>query len=261
MIINNKTTFTLNGLHYSRDEKNGYCYKTVEYEIENGKMHRQTTRIGKSEFNKAMQEHDDMEDAKMREAVKRLVEEQETEEIRRIQEEMMRKEKKGMSFEAFIALAKKHYSEGGDGIVECWDINTYNQYVKEYGPITKKVAYSIIGIEAPKAAPRAKKVQVGGMEFTEGGVSVIITPKQVEFIRLLPTSNFWENGVDSALWIDVLCDELEDKMGPMTIGAMVSTLREKHLLEVAVDCQGKRKAKYFRFTNTGKAVAAKVLGL
>ena len=201
MTINNKTTSTLNGLRYTRDEKNGYCYKTVEYEIENGKMHSQTTRIGKSEFNKAMQEHDDMEDAKMREAIERLVQDQETEEIRQIQKEMTKKSR------------------------------------------------------------RAKKVQVGGMEFTEGGVDTILTPKQVQFIRLLPDTQHWSEGVDSTLWINVLCDELDDKMGPMTIGAMVSTLREKHLLEVTVGSYGEKKAKAFRFTNTGKAVVFKVLGL
>ena len=201
MTINNKTTFTLNGLHYSRDEKNGYCYKTVEYEIENGKKHRQTTRIGKSEFNDALQQHDDLEDAKMREAIERLVQDKETEEIRRIQKEMAKKNR------------------------------------------------------------RTKKVQVGGMEFTEGGVDIILTPKQVQFIRLLPDTQHWSEGVDSTLWINVLCDELDDKMGPMTIGAMVSTLREKHLLEVTVGGYDKKKAKAFRFTNTGKAVVFKVLGI
>ena len=201
MTINNKTTFTLNGLHYSRDEKNGYCYKTVEYEVENGKKHRQTTRIGKSEFNDALQQHDDLEDAKMREAIERLVQDKETEEMRRIQKEMAKKNR------------------------------------------------------------RTKKVQVGGMEFTGGGVDIILTPKQVQFIRLLPDTQHWSEGVDSTLWINVLCDELDDKMGPMTIGAMVSTLREKHLLEVTVGSYDKKKAKAFRFTNTGKAVVFKVLGI
>ena len=105
------------------------------------------------------------------------------------------------------------------------------------------------------------------MEFTEDGVNVILTAKQVAFIKELPGTQFWENGLDSALWIDVLCDELSDKMGPMTVGAMTSTLREKHLLVVSVGqhgggIEGKgRKSKYMELTELGKKVAAKVLGL
>lgn len=122
--------------------------------------------------------------------------------------------------------------------------------------IAKKVAKKV-----PERIPHKNKVQVGGMEFTEGGVDIILTPKQVQFIRLLPDTQHWNEGVDSTLWINVLCDELDDKMGPMTIGAMVSTLREKHLLEVTVGSYDKKKAKAFRFTNTGKAVVFKVLGI
>lgn len=110
-----------------------------------------------------------------------------------------------------------------------------------------------------------KAVRVGGMEFAEDGISVVLTEKQVKFIQRLPQSAHWERGLDSALWIEVLCDELCDEMGPMTVGAMVSTLREKHLLIVGVGQYAEEgskghKAKYFEFTETGKNVAAKVLG-
>lgn len=201
------TTFTLNGVGYAKNEKTGYCFRYVDIVDETGKKSRQSIRISKSEFNKALQAHEDEVDAKMHEAIERLVEEQDNAEIRRIQKEM--------------AAPKK------------------------------------------KSTPRAKKVQVGGMEFTEDGVSVIITPKQVEFIRLLPGTQFWENGLDSALWIDVLCDELSDKMAPMTIGAMVSTLREKGLLLVGKDKRNhkEKKVAFFEFSELGKKVAAKVLGL
>lgn len=200
------TTFTLNGVGYAKNEKTGYCFRYVDIVDETGKKNRQSIRISKSEFNKALQAHEDEVDAKMHEAIERLVEEQDNAEIQRIQKEMTASKKK-------------------------------------------------------KSAPRTKKVQVGGMEFAEDGVSVIITPRQVEFIRLLPTSNFWENGVDSALWIDCLCDDLEGKMAPMTIGAMVSTLREKGLLVTGEEKRENRKVKFFQFTDTGKAVVAKVLGL
>ena len=108
---------------------------------------------------------------------------------------------------------------------------------------------------------RTKKVKVGGMEFNENGVHVMLTAKQVDFIRHLPDTTFWERGVDSLPWIDCLCDDIggqfENK--PMTVGAMVSTLREKGLLETGVTTINKRKSKYFRVTETGKAIFRKIL--
>ena len=203
----NITKFVIDNTEYAMNPETGYCTKTIIYPVEDGKTHRQSIRISKNEYATAMQEYDDMMDAKMHEAIERIVEEQETEEIRKIQNEMMKDKK--------------------------------------------------------KPEPRKKKVQTGGMEFSEDGVSVILTVKQVAFIKELPTSNFWENGLDSALWIDILCDELSDKMGPMTIGAMVSTLREKGLLLVGKDKRNhkERKAAFFEFSEFGKKVAAKVLGL
>ena len=269
----NITSFTLNGIGYAQNEKTGYCFRYVETTDENGKKVRQSIRIGKSEFHKALQAHEDEVDAKMHEAIERLVEEQDNEEVARIQKEMTKtsKAKKGLTFEELIELAKKYYNKGGDGVVECWDENTYNTYVGQFGPITRKVAMSIFGCDADFRAdaeqrtksPRKKKVQIGGMEFTEDGVSVILTAKQVVFIKELPGTQFWENGLDSALWIDVLCDELSDKMGPMTIGAMISTLREKGLLLVGKDRRNhnERKAAFFELSEMGKKVAAKVLGL
>lgn len=49
-----------------------------------------------------------------------------------------------VTYEELIELAKKNYNKGGDGIVECWDRNTFDSYVKECGPITKKVAMRLV---------------------------------------------------------------------------------------------------------------------
>ncbi len=48
--------------------------------------------------------------------------------------------KKSLNWKEFYKLALRNYENGGDGIVECWDENTFNEYVKEFGPITEKVA-------------------------------------------------------------------------------------------------------------------------
>ncbi len=66
------------------------------------------------------------------------------ERARRYRERKKAEENKTLSYDELISLARKHYNDGGDGIVECWDENTYNTYIKEYGPITTKVAMQII---------------------------------------------------------------------------------------------------------------------
>ena len=82
----------------------------------------------------------------------------------------------------------------------------------------------------------------------------------MKFIRLLPNDDFYENGLDSALWIDVLCDTLAGEFNPMALGAMVSTLREKYLISVGVQKVNGKKCKFFGFTELGKRVARE-LGL
>lgn len=47
---------------------------------------------------------------------------------------------KVLNYEELIEYAKQHYTTGGDGIYECWDEQVYNEYIKEFGPITKKRA-------------------------------------------------------------------------------------------------------------------------
>ena len=45
-----------------------------------------------------------------------------------------------LTYDELMKLALENYSKGGDGIYECWDEQTYNDYVKEFGPITKTKA-------------------------------------------------------------------------------------------------------------------------
>lgn len=47
---------------------------------------------------------------------------------------------KALNYEEFIALAKANYNAGGDGYVECWDDRTFDYFVEEFGPISKKRA-------------------------------------------------------------------------------------------------------------------------
>lgn len=114
--------------------------------------------------------------------------------------------------------------------------------------------------KTPKKAKkntRKKKVQVGGFEFQEGEIHLILTPKQVDFLKRLSDSSFWQQGTQSTLWIDILCDEITGQFEgkPMAVGAMVSTLREKGILAVALGRLENKKAKYVELTDLGQRVA------
>ena len=51
---------------------------------------------------------------------------------------------KSLTYQELIALAKKHYNEGGDGIVECWTEATFTEYVNQFGAIDHKTAMMLI---------------------------------------------------------------------------------------------------------------------
>lgn len=87
---------------------------------------------------------------------------------------------------------------------------------------------------------------------------VTLTAKQVDFIKHLPDTYFWENGLDSCIWVDCLCDDIggQFKGKPMTVGAMISTLCEKGLGSRGSEKRNGRKCTSFELTELGKKVAA-----
>ena len=50
---------------------------------------------------------------------------------------------RALTFEELMQYAREHYSTGGDGVYECWDKRTYDDYVRECGAITKRKALQI----------------------------------------------------------------------------------------------------------------------
>lgn len=94
--------------------------------------------------------------------------------------------------------------------------------------------------------------------FANEDFNITLTAKQVAFIKRIPDTCFYENGLESTMWVDVLVDEIGGEFAgkPMTVGAMISTIREKKLVYVALDKVNGKKAKYFGFTEIGKQVAA-----
>lgn len=114
--------------------------------------------------------------------------------------------------------------------------------------------------EEPKQ-PKAKKGRKS-KDIAHEAEGVTLTAKQVDFIKHLPDTCFWENGLDSRIWVDCLCDEIGGQFEgkPMTVGAMISTLCEKGLGSRGSERRDGRKCTSFELTARGKAVA-KSLGL
>ena len=135
----------------------------------------------------------------------------------------------------------------------------------EEATATEEAAQVVAEMEAqeePKKKAKKRTPKNVGFRKTYGEAEVILTDKQVDFIRHLPDTCFWEHGLDSAIWVDCLCDEIGGQFSgkPMTVGAMISTICEKGLGVRGKDKVNGRKCTSFRLTALGKLVA-KDLGL
>lgn len=51
-----------------------------------------------------------------------------------------------LTYEQFMALALEHYNNGGDCVYECWEEYQFDDYVHQFGPITKEHALKIFNI-------------------------------------------------------------------------------------------------------------------
>ena len=116
--------------------------------------------------------------------------------------------------------------------------------------------------EAEKAMKKAEKKPRRSKDIAHESNGVTLTEKQVDFIKHVPDTCFYEHGLESTMWVDVLADEIGGQFAgkPMTVGAMISTLREKEVIYVAVDKVNGKKSKFFGFTEIGQKIAAE-LGL
>lgn len=85
---------------------------------------------------------------------------------------------------------------------------------------------------------------------------VTLTAKQMDFIKEASETSFFEHGIDSTLWCDVLVEEIGGQFAgnPFVVGAMISTLKEKGVVAVGYDKVNGRKCKFFGFTDAGKAI-------
>lgn len=105
-----------------------------------------------------------------------------------------------------------------------------------------------------KRAPRAK-IQPGGFEDTFEGKRLLLTPKQTEFMERLEENETWEHG-DPGKWLygDHYAECLSDAMSPMSVGAMITTLREKGVIRTEYDRVDGRRVCKFQLTELGMLV-------
>ncbi len=54
---------------------------------------------------------------------------------------------KALTYEELMELAKLHYNEGGDQTYECCDRKWFDEYVRMFGPMTKKDALEMFRID------------------------------------------------------------------------------------------------------------------
>lgn len=113
---------------------------------------------------------------------------------------------------------------------------------------------------AEKKETRKRRPRDVAFECEVGGRQVTLTSRQCEFLQAASSCPCWAEG-GTGIWLDVLLDECG--MNGMSFGAMVSTLREKHLLEVEREDREdpvtgrSRRCKAMRLTRLGKVVVAR----
>ena len=117
--------------------------------------------------------------------------------------------------------------------------------------------------EKPKAQgmyrsiPRSRK-QEGSVSVALGDISVMLTPKQLEFMERLSECPGWDGTPTGEYNTSLYAQELEDTMNPMSGGAVLTTLREKNLLQTEKRRMGGVKCCIFKLTDLGVQVYNKL---
>ena len=102
-----------------------------------------------------------------------------------------------------------------------------------------------------KSTPK-RRTQEGSVSVALEDVSVMLTPKQLEFIERLSECPGWkDSGVNGRYIASQYTEELSDTMNPMAVGAVLTTLREKGIVNTEKTRIGGIKCCVFQLTDTG----------
>lgn len=107
--------------------------------------------------------------------------------------------------------------------------------------------------------PKARKRE-GSIVLDLGDVSVSLTPKQIEFMERLSECPGWDGKPTGEYNAQEYAQELSDTMNPMSVGAVLTTLREKHMLTTEKKRVGAIKCCIFQLTDLGVRVYNKLAG-
>lgn len=159
------------------------------------------------------------------------------------------KDKKGNDLT--MRIGKAVYEKAFEEYMDTMEANTDDLSAEEIEEEAKEVA---------KPKKKAEKKVRRSKDIAHESNGVTLTAKQVDFLHHLKDTCFWENGLNSAPWCDVLADEIGGQFAskPMTVGAMISTLREKGIVAVAREDGRKGKPKFMTLTELGKKVVMEV---
>lgn len=105
--------------------------------------------------------------------------------------------------------------------------------------------------------PRPRK-QEGSLSVALGEVSVLLTPKQLEFMERLSECPGFDGSLGAEYSVSAYAVELEDTMNPMSVGAVVTTLREKGILTTRKCNVGGVKGSMFSLTDMGGTLYSKL---
>lgn len=247
--------FTLNNVQYIKQE-NGYCFK-IDGSLKD--------RISKAKFEEAKAEYEAKEAAIAEDMAKPAVINEYgcvdckgCRNTKCVHRDCMRRNPIEVGGLAECKRLENNVAENATGShEEAKEDNSDTEVVLEHA----KEDEAKENKKKASKKPRKSKDIAFEMDLSTGR-HITLTAKQADFIAHIPDTYFYENGVDSAIWVDCLADDIGGQFAnkPMTVGAMISTLCEKGL-----GCRGKgkvngRKATSFEFTEEGKEVA-KELGL
>lgn len=111
-----------------------------------------------------------------------------------------------------------------------------------------------------KSTPRKRK-QEGSLSVALDGKSILLTPKQLEFMERLSECPGWSKDKEKGEYVaSQFAEELSDTMNAMSVGAVVTTLREKGLLSTSKSRIGGVKCCLFKLTDLGESVYRKLAG-
>lgn len=109
----------------------------------------------------------------------------------------------------------------------------------------------------PRAKRRPKKrhsraVSPDEFEYESETGIVVLTQKQVEFLERMSENPNWEDAEENGwYYTDDYSAELSDTMGVTTVGAMVSTLKEKGVIQTEYIRMGGMRRCKFKLTELG----------